>query len=176
MHLRGHHTDVAPGDGPYDNTAEVTVTDNDGSTATASDSQMVWVDDLRPTVTIEKFVDPTTLPEPGGDFHFALKITNTSVEPIVITQLTDWNVPAMDLHPYLGTWLQPGEVLEIPYTVTHTDAMSYRNDASVTVQDNEENYATDTATQTVVCHRRPAVCHAGQERRCHVDARAGRRV
>jgi uncharacterized repeat protein (TIGR01451 family) len=143
------HTDVAPGGGSYDNTASVTVTDNDGSTATATGTQSVWVDDLRPTIKIEKFVTPTTLPEPGGDFHFTLKITNTSIEPVMITQLTDWNVPAMDLHKYLGTWLQPGEILTINYTVSHTDAMSYRNDASVTVQDNEENYATDTATQTV---------------------------
>ncbi len=139
------HTDA----GQWQNTANVTVTDNDGATGTATDNQLVDVFDLWPTVKIEKFVDPTTLPEPGGDFHFTLKITNTSVEPVVITQLTDWNVPAMDLHPYLGTWLQPGEALTINYAVTHTDAMSYRNDASVTVQDNEENYATDTATQTV---------------------------
>ena len=40
-------------------------------------------------------------------------------------------------------------MLDIPYTVTHTDAMSYQNDASITVQDNEENYATATATKTV---------------------------
>ena len=104
---------------------------------------------MRPTVKIEKLVDITTLPEPGGDFNFTLRITNTSVEPIVIRQLTDWNVSAMVLHPYLGTWLQPGEVLAIPYTVSHTDPMSYRNDASVTVQDNEENYGTATATKTV---------------------------
>ena len=142
------HTDVAKGGGGYDNTASVTVTDNDGSTATATDTQSVWVDDLRPTVKIEKLVDNTTLPEPGN-FNFTLRITNTSVEPIVITQLTDWNVSAMVLHPYLGTWLQPGEVLAIPYTVSHTDPMSYRNDASVTVQDNEENYGTATATKTV---------------------------
>ena len=37
---------------------------------------------FRPTVTLEKLVDITTLPEPGGDFHFTLRITNTSVEPV----------------------------------------------------------------------------------------------
>ena len=33
--------------------------------------------------------------------------------------------------------------------MSHTDPMSYRNDASITVQDNEENYGTATATKTV---------------------------
>ena len=37
------------------------------------------------TVAIKKLVDKTTLPEPGGDFNYTLKITNTSVEPVVLT-------------------------------------------------------------------------------------------
>ena len=47
-----------------------------------------------PPSSSEKLVDETTLPEPGGDFHFTLRVTNTSVEPVVITQFTDWNVLA----------------------------------------------------------------------------------
>ena len=140
------HTDV----GGWENTAEVVVTDNDGSTGTDSDTQFVSVVDVRPTVTLEKLVDITTLPEPGGDFHFTLKITNTSVEPVLITQLTDDNLPTEWFPEYVGIkWLAPGEVLEIPYTVAHTDAMTYGNIASVTVEDNEGTPVTADATQLV---------------------------
>ena len=140
------HTDV----GGWENTANVLVTDNDDSTATATDTQFVSVFDVRPTVTLEKLVDITTLPEPGGDFHFTLKITNTSVEPVLITALTDDNLPTEWFPDYVGVyWMDPGEVLEIPYTVTHTDAMTYGNIASVTVEDNEGTPVTAEATQTV---------------------------
>ena len=140
------HTDV----GGWENTAEVVVTDNDGSTGTDSDTQFVSVGDVRPSVTLEKLVDITTLPEPGGDFHFTLKITNTSVEPVLITQFTDDNLPTEWFPEYVGIkWLAPGEVLEIPYTVAHTDAMTYGNIASVTVEDNEGTPVTADATQLV---------------------------
>ena len=39
--------------------------------------------------------------------------------------------------------------IEIPYTVNHTDAMTYGNDAAVTVQDNEGTPVRARAEQTV---------------------------
>ena len=139
------HTDV----GGWENTAEVVVTDNDGTTGTATDTQFVSVFDVRPTVTLEKLVDITTLPEPGGAFHFTLRITNTSVEPITIWQLVDTNLPTYSFDEYLGTSLQPNQVLEIPYTVSHTDAMTYDNWAEVTVEDNEGTPVSARAEQSV---------------------------
>ena len=140
------HTDA----GGWENTANVVVTDNDGTTDTATDTQFVSVFDAPPTVTLEKLVDITTLPEPGGNFHFTLRITNTSVEPVLITALTDDNLPTEWFPDYVGVyWMTPGEVLEIPYTVSHTDAMTYGNIASVTVEDNEGTPVNAEATQTV---------------------------
>ena len=108
---------------------------------------------MQPTVTLEKLVDVTSMPEPGGDFHFTLKITNTSVEPVVITQLWDDQMTDPDLVAYLGTFLgrelAPGAFIKIPYVINHTDAMTYGNTATVWVQDNEENTATAEATQMV---------------------------
>ena len=53
-------------------------------------------------MTLEKLVDKTVLPEPGGDFNFTLVITNTSVEPVMITQLVDTNLPTNSFPEYLG--------------------------------------------------------------------------
>ena len=139
------HDDV----GGWDNTAEVTVEDNEGTPASATDSELVEVYDIRPTVTLEKLVDKTVLPEPGGDFNFTLVITNTSVEPVMITQLVDTNLPTESFSDYVGDWLAVGESISIPYTVNHTDAMTYGNWAEVTVEDNEGTPVTERAEQSV---------------------------
>ena len=46
------------------------------------------VTDVKPTVTLTKAVDQTTLPEPGGTFNYTLTVTNTSLEPVSY-ELTD---------------------------------------------------------------------------------------
>ena len=43
---------------------------------------------VKPTVTLTKAVDKTTLPEPGGAFNYTLTVTNTSIEPVSFN-LTD---------------------------------------------------------------------------------------
>ena len=136
--------------GNYDNTAEVVVQDNEGNPDSDIATASVQVNDIPPTVTLEKLVDITLLPEPGGDFHFILRITNTSVESVLITALTDDNLPTEWFPEFVGVyWMAPGEVLDIPYTVNHSDAMTYGNIASVTVEDNEGTPASAEATQTV---------------------------
>ena len=50
---------------------------------------------------------------------------------------------------YLGKWVHPARRSTIPYTASHTDAMSYRNKASVTVQDNEGESRHRRPPQTV---------------------------
>ncbi len=98
---------------------------------------------------LEKLVDKTVLPEPGGDFNFTLVITNTSVEPVMITQLVDTNLPTNSFPEYLGKWLAVGESISIPYTVNHTDAMTYGNWAEVWVEDDEGTPVIDRAEQSV---------------------------
>ncbi len=77
--------------------------------------------------------------------------------------------------PIRRHWMEPGEVLEIQYTVNHTDAMTYRN----TLRSRSRTMKarpSPTGHPDGRGHRRPADCHAGQERRCRRDARAWWRV
>ncbi len=141
------HTDA----GTYENTAEVTVADNEGNPAGDTDDETVTVTDVAPSVTIVKSASPTTLPEPGGVFTFTLTITNTSVETVTITALTDDNALSAECLALIGTTLAAGASTSCTYSVPHTDAGSYPNTASVTVKDNElgEASAEDSETVTV---------------------------
>ena len=49
----------------------------------------------------------------------------------------------------VGTSIPAGGTVSCTYAVTHTEAGSYANTASVTVKDNENNTATDTDDETV---------------------------
>jgi len=63
--------------------------DNDGTEATDDDDAEVTLTDVPPTVLLDKTAAPLSLPEPGGTFTFNVKVTNTSAEPVTITELTD---------------------------------------------------------------------------------------
>ncbi len=139
------HTDA----GSYPNTASVTIQDNDGSTASDNDSETVTVTDVLPTVTLTKAAAPASLPEPGGEFAFTLTIKNTSVEAVTITALTDDNPLSAECSDLIGDTLAPNQEVSCTYTVTHTNAGTYPNTASVTVKDNENNTAGDSDDETV---------------------------
>ena len=135
--------------GTYPNEASVTVTDSDGGTASAKDDESVQVTDVLPTVTLDKSVTPASRAEPGGAFTFTLKITNTSIETVTITALTDDNALSADCLALIGTSLAPGAHTSCTYTVSHTNAGTYDNTAKVTVVDDEQNPASDTDDQSV---------------------------
>ena len=138
------HTDA----GSYANTASVTVQDNEGNAAGDSDDETVTVTDTLPSVDLDKSASPASLPEPGGTFTFTLTITNNSVETVTITALTDTNALSAECLALIGTTLAPGASASCTYTVSHTDAGSYANTASVTVQDDEGNSASDSDDET----------------------------
>ncbi|HSK46774.1 MAG TPA: hypothetical protein VLA05_02080 [Coriobacteriia bacterium] len=137
--------------GSYDNTAEVLVTDNDGSTDTDTDSQTVHVTDVLPTITVTKVADPLSLPEPGGQFGYTIVVTNTSVEPVTLNMLTD-TLPGgaviSDLAA-VGVVLDPGETYTWTPFQTYTEAGLYTDTAYALAYDNEENPAEDSASATV---------------------------
>ena len=129
---------------------DLSVTDNDNAT--------VGFTDVAPTVTLDKSVDIATLPEPGGVFTFTLKITNTSVEAVTITALTDDNALSPACLALVNTTLAAGASASCTYTVTHTEADVYENAASVTVADNEGNPASaDDSASVEVTDVMPAV-------------------
>ncbi len=139
------HTDA----GSYDNTASVTVEDNDGNSASAEAAETVTVVDVLPSVDLVKDASPGSLPEPGGEFAFTLTIYNTTIEPVQVTALSDDYTLPVDCTSLVGQWIPVGGSLSCSYTVTHTEAGSYDNTASVTVEDNEGNPASDTDDETV---------------------------
>lgn len=86
----------------------------------------------------------STLTGAGGVFTYTLTITNTSVEVVEITALTDTNALSAECLALIGTFLDPGEVVSCTYTATFTDAGVYPNTAEVTVEDDEDNPASDS--------------------------------
>ncbi|MBI3243695.1 MAG: DUF11 domain-containing protein, partial [Chloroflexi bacterium] len=131
------------------NIATATGTHTEGGTVSDTDTEFV---DVLPTVDIVKSASPATLPEPGGDFTFTLTVTNTSTEPVVIADLTDTQSGATDFTAcaaLVGATLASGESASCQYTVNHTDPDEYDNIAGVTVQDDEQNPASDTDDETV---------------------------
>jgi len=124
----------------------VTVKDNENNSVTATDNESVAVTDTLPTVALTKTVDSASKAEPGGVFTYTLSVKNTSIEEVTITALTDSNPLSPECQALVGTKLAAGASTSCTYTVTHTEAGSYDNTASVTVKDNEDNTASDTKT------------------------------
>ena len=135
--------------GTYNNTASVTVTDNEGNPATDTDSESVSVTNVAPAVDLVKSVTPASRPEPGGSFDYTLTITNNSVEQVTITALSDDNPLPAGCTSLVGTTLAAGASTSCTYSVTHSEAGTYPNTASVTVQDNEGGSASDSDSQSV---------------------------
>ncbi len=137
--------------GSYPNKAAVTVEDDDGSTGTGEDTETVTVTDVAPSVSLVKSALPTIRLEPGGDFVFTLEVTNTSVESVTITELTDTQSVffSQDCIDLVDTVLEPDVSVSCSYTVPHANAGVYVNTASVTVEDNDGSEDSDTAEETV---------------------------
>src|SRR5436190_644828 len=86
------HTDA----GSYDNTAKVTVSDNEGNNASDEGSRTRLMSDHTPTAYATKWVKTSTLAEPGWSFTCTFKIYNTSVEPVTIDALSYDNTSSHD--------------------------------------------------------------------------------
>jgi uncharacterized repeat protein (TIGR01451 family) len=132
----------------------VTVADREQNTASDTDSETVTVGDGLPIIDLQKEVSPSSLPEPGGVFTYTLTITNNSDENVTITELSDSSPLPSQCMGLIGDVLVPGQSVFCSYDVAHSLPGSYLNNASVTVTDNEENTATDTATKTATVIRK----------------------
>ncbi|MCA1683978.1 MAG: hypothetical protein LC708_02470, partial [Actinobacteria bacterium] len=68
----------------------VTAVDDEGTVVTDNDDAVVRLTPVPPLVQVDKTANPTSRPEPGGDFAYTVVVTNTStVERLTITSLTD---------------------------------------------------------------------------------------
>ncbi len=146
----------------HTNVVTAVAVDDDGTTATDTDDATVTFTDVAPTVTIVKSAVPGTRLEPGGAFVYTLVIDNDSPEAVAITALTDnYSLSPSCLALVTSPPLAPddGDGLGAPdggpdqvsctYVVSHTDAGTYDNTASVTVEDNDGTTATDSDDETV---------------------------
>jgi uncharacterized repeat protein (TIGR01451 family) len=116
-------------------------TDDDGTPVSDSDDATVTILDVKPAVSLTKSVLPATLSEPGGVFTYTLVITNDSVETVTIDALSDDYPLSTGCTGLIGTPLGPGDSTSCTYEVTHSNAGTYDNTASVTVSDDEGNTA-----------------------------------
>ncbi|RIK33548.1 MAG: hypothetical protein DCC55_34730, partial [Chloroflexi bacterium] len=123
------------------NTASVTAKDFLGRTVSDTDTAFV---DVRPTVTISKTVTPATRPEPGGDFTFALTITNLSAERVRITELSDSYPLSAECLALKDKVLAVREATRCSYTVTRTQPGLYTNTATVKVREADRGHGLDT--------------------------------
>lgn len=131
----------------------VTIVANTGTTLISdSDAAEVTVDFL-PDVTLSKIASPTTVPAIGGLVDYTLRITNSGVDTVTITSLTDDKVPLSPACAALvGQVIAPGAFLEcvIPaVSVIWAGESTLTNTATVIARDPEQNSDTATASATV---------------------------
>ena len=132
----------------------VVVTDSDGATGTDDDDAVVGISGVDPTVTVLKTADPSSLPEPGGDFPFTVVVTNTSAEDVTITELSDSIYNLADngtCHLLIGRVLDPGQSVSCTFTGNFTgNAGDSETDVvTVVVIDDDGESADDEDDATV---------------------------
>jgi len=132
---------VAPVDGtaeqsPYVDVVTATAEDDEGNQATDTDDASVELTDEVPAISTEKTADPETMPEPGGDFRFRIRVSNDGVEPVTLTSLVD------DVY---GDLDGQGDCA-VPQTIAAGDAYSCSFEGSFT--GNAGDTQTDVVTAT----------------------------
>ncbi|MFN2231648.1 MAG: hypothetical protein ACK2VA_17905, partial [Anaerolineae bacterium] len=124
----------------------------DSRVAAQSADGPITIDCIPPSVELSKVASPYYLYEPGGTFVFTLTVTNKSEDSVKITSLTDSQADeAVDFaqcNALIGTYLSPGQSASCAYSVVHTNAGTYPNEAGVTVK-NDYGEACDTASASV---------------------------
>ncbi|MEX2587071.1 MAG: hypothetical protein WD602_03635 [Actinomycetota bacterium] len=154
-------------------TVTVVGTDEFGNEATDDDDATVTLTAGEPpTVSVDKTADPTSQPEPGGTFTFNVEVTNTGVNDVTITSLTDDvygdlldpanpdvennTCPALD-----GTTLAPDESTTCSFDGEFTGSAGDEETDTVTVvvEDEDGNPAQDEddATVTLTAGEPPTV-------------------
>jgi hypothetical protein len=150
---------VSSNAGSETDTVTAAATDPQGNTVTGQDDATVTINDVQPSLSVDKTAQPTSLAEPGGLVTFTVVVTNTSAstDPVTITSLTD------DIHRNLniqgtcvgavGTTIQPDGSFSCSFTATVSGNAGYSETDTVTVTgtDDEGNttMATDSATVNI---------------------------
>ncbi len=146
--VSGSYTVTQTQAGTYDNTAEVTVMDNEQNIASATDTAQVTVTDVPPEISIAKTTNVTSVPETGGDVIYTFTVTNNSVEDVILTSLVDDIFGDLNGQGdcVLPQTIIPGGtyVCHVTKHISGDPASPHRNVITATALDNEENRITAT--------------------------------
>jgi putative lipoic acid-binding regulatory protein len=111
--------------------------DDEGNQVQAQDGAKVAIIGAQPAITVTKTADPASLPEPGGDVTFTVRVENIGAQPVTLTALAD--EPYGDLNGQ-GTCSVPQSL--------GVDEEAYECTFTVNVSGNDGDAVTDTVTAT----------------------------
>ena len=114
-------------------------------TVTFVNTRTTTTDPTAPTIRVEKSVNPTSRPQPGGIFQFTVRVTNTGTVPVVVTSITD------DVHGNLdnkGT-CDTGATLAAGASYTCTFSVQFTGNSGATETDKVTVTAVDAGGRSV---------------------------
>ncbi len=134
-------------------TVTVTAEDNEGTVVEGFDTAEVVITDVQPSIDLDKSASPASVPEPGGDVTFTVRVHNDSIEDVTLDSLVD------DVYGDLngqGTCVTPQTIspqgsYECQFVAFVSGAVPDLATDTVTgsATDNEGNTATDSDSATV---------------------------
>ena len=123
-------------------TATAVDTDGDNNTVTDTDTATVSIQGAGPSVRVEKTANPTSRPEPGGQFTFTVRVVNTGNAAVTIQTINDnvYGNLATRAGSTCGTLINTS--VAVGATATCTFTVTFTGDAG----DTETNTVTVTGT------------------------------
>ncbi len=129
------------------------LSDDDGNDAFALGRADVTIDDVLPSIAMDKTPRPASVPEPGGTVSFGVVVTNTSIEPVEITSLSDDVYGDLDGQGscVLPQTIAPGEryICSFPATVSGNAGDTATDVITASGADDEGNPVVGTASASV---------------------------
>ncbi len=129
------------------------LSDDDGNDAFVIGRADVVIDDVLPSITLAKTPRPASVPEPGGIVSFGVVVTNTSIEPVEITSLSDDVYGDLDGQGscVLPQTIAPGAryICSFPATVSGNAGDTATDVITASGTDDEGNPVVETASASV---------------------------
>ncbi|RMG94042.1 MAG: hypothetical protein D6706_14450 [Chloroflexi bacterium] len=144
-------------------TADFTHTITATSTVSGTNTPIIVTNNvfinIRPAITLTITPAPSTQPEPGGTFNFAVTIQNNSQESVFLSSLSDsllgnltdtGNTTLVNTNCQAGTAVSPATSYNCTYTTTFNGQPGiYTSTVTATVRDDDFSTASSTTTPTI---------------------------
>jgi len=150
------------------NTVDAAAVDDDGNTATGSDTATVDINDVLPTIAVTKAASVPSVDEPGGNVTYTVTVENTSIEDLTLTDLVDdrfgdllddaGNDAISNSTCVDNSVIAIGTTYECAFdaTVTGNGGDSHVNTVTATAADDDGNNVSADASATVEINDLPA--------------------